>query len=152
MLRRAEHKLRGERVTFRIADALHLPFDDGQFDVVTIAFALRNLNTTADHFSAALRECRRVLRPGGRLVTVETTQPPGRPAQWVLRGYARWVVPLVGALISRHRPAYAYLSSTIPRFHGAPALAQIMRAAGFAEARFTYLTFGLVAVHEAWKA
>lgn len=131
------------------ADALNLPFPQGSFDVVTIAFALRNLRVSEERFAGALRECRRVLRPGGRLVTVETTQPPGVVTRRLMHCYVRWIVPQAGAWLSGMRAAYAYLAATIPRFYDAPTLSQRLIAAGFQQVKYTYLTCGLVAIHEA---
>ncbi len=152
MLSEAERRQAGDGIVFRQADATALPFPDASFDVVTVSFALRNLNVTAGRFAATLRECLRVLRPGGRLVTVETTQPPSAFVRWIVRRYVGLVVPRLGARLSGSRAAYAYLAGTIPRFHGAPELAAILRNAGFERAVYTYLTLGLVAIHEAVKA
>ena len=151
MLREAERRAAGG-IAFRQADATALPFTDGAFDVIAISFALRNLHVTTDRFTACLRECLRVLRPGGRLVTVETTQPPCAFVRWIVRRYVGLIVPRLGARLSGSRAAYAYLAGTIPRFHGAPELAAILRAAGFERVDYTYLTAGLVAIHEAVKA
>ncbi len=149
MLREAGRRRDTHGVAFQCADATRLPFADKSFDAVTIAFALRNLNADPDRFAACMQECCRVLRDGGRLVTVETSRPPTALARWVQRVYVKTVVPRLGAWVSGSRPAYAYLAATIPRFHGAPQLAEIMCAAGFRDVRYTYLTFGLVAMHEA---
>lgn len=151
MLHEARIRQSGDAIAFRQGDATALPFPDASFDLVTISFALRNLNVAADRFSACLRECQRVLRPGGRLVTVETTQSPYRLVRWIVRRYVGIVVPWLGTRLSGSRPAYAYLANTIPRFHGAPRLAAILNEADFAPVTFNYLTFGLVAIHDAIK-
>ena len=149
MIREAAKKFKGCGIVFQLANAAQLPFPDGHFDLLTIAFALRNLNVTRQNLDACLTEFRRVLRNGGRLIAVETTQPPRPAVRRLLHGYVRHCVPRVGAWLSGSPPAYAYLSSTIPRFYSAPELAGIMRAAGFAQVRHEYLSFGLVAIHEA---
>lgn len=151
MLAQARRRTASARIAFRQGDAAELPFPDRTFDLLTISFALRNLNVTRERFDRCLAEFRRVLRPGGRLITVETSQSPNSFARWLLRAYTGAVVPRVGARLSGSRRAYAYLASTIPRFHGAPELAGILRKAGFEPVNYTYLTLGLVAVHEAFK-
>jgi len=151
MLDEARRRSGADAITFLLADASRLPFTNESFDVTTISFALRNLNVTADRFAVCLRECLRVLRPGGRLITVETTQPPRVLVRWVLRRFLGIVVPRLGAWLSGSRPAYAYLSGTISRFHGAPQLAAILRDIGFGRVNYRYLTFGLVAIHQAVK-
>ena len=152
MLHEAERRHAGDGIVFRRGNATTLPFSDASFDVVTISFALRNLNVSADRFVACLRECHRLLRPGGHLVTVETTQPPNPVVRWIVHRYVGMIVPRLGARISGSRAAYAYMASTIPRFHGAPEFAAILRNAGFGRVVYTYLTLGLVAIHEAVKA
>lgn len=151
MLAEARRRAGSADIVFAQADAAMLPFPDDRFDLITISFALRNLNVSRARFESCLAEFRRVLRNHGRLITVETTQPPNPVARRVLRVYSRAIVPRVGAYLSGSRPAYAYLANTIPRFHGAPELAHILKQAGFREARYTYATFGLVAIHEAIK-
>lgn len=152
MIRAAARKSKALGIVFQLANAADLPFPDNHFDLVTISFALRNLNVTRANLSACLAEFRRVLRNGGRLLTLETTQPPIPAVRRLLHGYARTVVPRIGAILSGSRPAYAYLSGTIPRFYSAPELAGILCDAGFTRVQYTYLTFGLVAIHEAVKA
>lgn len=152
MIREAVRKYQAHGIVFQLANAADLPFPDKHFDLVTISFALRNLNVTRANLSVCLAEFRRVLRNGGRLLALETTQPPVPAIRRLLHGYARAVVPRVGAVLSGSRPAYAYLSGTIPRFYSAPELAVILYDAGFTQVQYTYLTFGLVAIHEAVKA
>jgi len=151
MLRQAARRSNVNGITFQQADATSLPFADESFDVVTISFALRNLSFTRERLTTSLRECLRVLRPDGRLVTVETTQPPTALVRRIMYGYVRTVVPRLGAFLSGSRTSYAYFSGTIPRFPGAPEFAATLRETGFGEVDYTYLTFGLVAIHEAVK-
>jgi demethylmenaquinone methyltransferase/2-methoxy-6-polyprenyl-1,4-benzoquinol methylase len=151
MLAEARHFAQSGRILFLNADATRLPFPDEQFDLVTVSFALRNLNVSPERFEACFSELRRVLRPGGRLVTVETSQPPNGLVRRILHAYARMLISALGGWISGARTSYAYLAATIPRFHSAPELAGVMRRVGFRESRFTHLTFGAVAVHESFK-
>jgi len=150
MLEEAERKRRAgagggyARVRFQAGDALALPLADGAFDAVTISFGLRNL---ADR-PRALAEIRRVLRPGGRLLVLEFSQPGPilRPFYFF---YLRRILPALAGWITRDRAAYDYLNASIVAFPGRAALAAELGAAGFAACAATGLTGGIVALHEA---
>jgi demethylmenaquinone methyltransferase/2-methoxy-6-polyprenyl-1,4-benzoquinol methylase len=131
----------GLPVSFVRGDALALPFRDGVFDAATIGFSLRNVASRARLFS----EMARVVRPGGRIVALETSQP--RPA--VVRALFRAHITLVSFLapLATSGAAYRYLVRTIIAFPGADAIADEMRAAGLAEVSYRRLMFGAVAVH-----
>lgn len=126
------------------ADALCLPFPDGSFDAVTLAFGLRNF---ADR-TAGLREMRRVLRAGGRACVLEFSHPVGWLAPLYF-AYLRWIMPRYAQFFTSERGAYEYLGDSIRAFPRQPDLANMMRAAGFSTARWTNLTFGIVALHVA---
>jgi demethylmenaquinone methyltransferase/2-methoxy-6-polyprenyl-1,4-benzoquinol methylase len=125
------------------ADALRLPFGDGQFDAVVSGFLVRNL---AD-VEAGIAEQVRVLRPGGMLVILETT--PG-PAWWPLaalyRLYFRRLVPLVGGLIAGDASAYTYLPESTLQFTAPEHLVEVLRADGLREVRIRRLAFGCLAI------
>jgi demethylmenaquinone methyltransferase/2-methoxy-6-polyprenyl-1,4-benzoquinol methylase len=131
-------------VTFRHGDGLALPLPDESVDAVTIAFGLRNL---ADR-PRGLREMRRVLRPGGRLLVLEFSQPHGwfRPLYLF---YLRRILPVFAGWVTGDRAAYVYLNETIEEFPGRAALSDELRAAGFSSVAATAMTFGIVALHEA---
>jgi demethylmenaquinone methyltransferase/2-methoxy-6-polyprenyl-1,4-benzoquinol methylase len=126
------------------ADALRLPFPDASFDAITIAFGLRNF---ADR-PAGLREMRRVLRPAGRAYVLEFSHPAAGIAA-VYFPYLRWVMPRYAQFFTKERGAYEYLADSILAFPRQPQLAEMMREAGFATARWTNLTLGIVAIHVA---
>jgi demethylmenaquinone methyltransferase/2-methoxy-6-polyprenyl-1,4-benzoquinol methylase len=127
------------------ADALRLPLRDASLDLVTIAFGFRNFA----NYRRGLAELRRVLKPGGALAVLEFTQPPNRAFAAAYNFYSRRILPRVGAWLSGSAEAYTYLPESVGKFPDAPSLAAEMRAAGFAEVRFEYLTFGVVALHVA---
>jgi demethylmenaquinone methyltransferase/2-methoxy-6-polyprenyl-1,4-benzoquinol methylase len=145
MLDLAREKARGraaEAVRFEWADALSLPYDAGRFDAVTVGFGVRNL---AD-LDRGLREMARVLRPGGRMVVLEITQPV-RPPLSVF--YSLWfdrVVPLLGTF-SGDDEAYSYLPESVRSFPGPGRLAEMMDAAGMEQIRWTVLAGGIIAIH-----
>ncbi len=151
MLRQATTKPGANQVAFVLADAKSLPFPDGAFDLITISFATRNLNVSRSSLIRSFAEFHRILRPGGRFVSVETSQPPSGLIKKLFHLYVRLTVKPVGYIISRSRVAYAYLSNTIPRFYTADDLADILREAGFAQVDFQRMTLGVAAIHKAVK-
>ena len=132
-----------QRVHFIQGDALTLPFADASFDCVTSGFTLRNVTDVPQ----AMRELRRVVRPGGRVVTLEASQPSLLPVRWGNRLYITLMLPLLGRLIAGDAEAYTYLRSSMIRFYDAPSLAAVMREAGLGRVRYKRLMFGSAAVH-----
>ncbi|RZS44501.1 demethylmenaquinone methyltransferase/2-methoxy-6-polyprenyl-1,4-benzoquinol methylase [Herbihabitans rhizosphaerae] len=127
------------------ADAFHLPFATGSFDAVTVTFGLRNMNDTV----AALREMRRVTRPGGRLVICEVSQPRLRPIRWLYHHTVLRVLPLITRPFSSNSAAYEYLSESMRTWHAQRDLAELIAKAGWGEVEWLDLTFGVVALHRA---
>jgi demethylmenaquinone methyltransferase/2-methoxy-6-polyprenyl-1,4-benzoquinol methylase len=146
----AKKKAAGARylhIAFRQGDGLALPLADASFDAITISFGLRNLADRA----RGLREMRRVLRPGGRLVVLEFSQPYRwfRPVYFF---YLRHVLPRIAGWVTGDRAAYEYLNDTITQFPDRAALAAEISAAGFSDVQAEPLTLGTVALHSARKA
>lgn len=152
MLTLARAKSMARPVEFVLGDVKRLPFPDGTFDLLTISFATRNINLSREILAANFTEFRRVLRPGGRFVNLETSQPGSRIVRALFHSYVRLLVRRVGTKISGSRAGYAYLSTTIPRFYGADELTGILREAGFASVSCERLFFGAAAIHTAEKA
>lgn len=123
-------------------DGLNLPFRDGGFDVVTIAFGLRNM---AD-VERGLREMRRVLRPGGRLGVLEFTTPVNPLVRFGYLLYFRHVLPAIGDMVSG-TTAYRYLSKSVLAWPTPDELAATMRRCGFARVRYRHLSFGIAVLH-----
>ncbi len=143
MLSRVRGK--GERLLSLAADALALPFPDDSFDVVTVAFGVRNLEDRARGFS----EVQRVLATGGCLVVLEFTPAPRGLIGAAYRVYSRAVLPRIAALVSRNPDAYRYLPASVDEFPTAEKLADELDAAGYRDVTFERLAFGTVAVHHA---
>jgi demethylmenaquinone methyltransferase / 2-methoxy-6-polyprenyl-1,4-benzoquinol methylase len=141
MLRLARQKAasRGMGLPFVAADALHLPFPDASFDATTIAFGIRNL----DDPLAGLREMRRVVRPGGRVLVLEFGQPQGRCFAPVYRLYSRRVLPMLGHWVTGKRTAYEYLRRTAAVFPSGAAFVELMHRSGLGPVRAVPLTFGI---------
>jgi demethylmenaquinone methyltransferase / 2-methoxy-6-polyprenyl-1,4-benzoquinol methylase len=134
-------------VRFEWADALQLPYDAGRFDAVTVGFGVRNL---AD-LDRGLSEMARVLRPGGRLVILEITQPTRPPLSTF---YSLWfdrIVPLLGSF-SGDPEAYSYLPESVRSFPSPAGLAERMDRAGLERIRYTVLAGGIIAIHSGAKA
>lgn len=135
-------------VSFSVADAQALPFADASFDVVTVAFGVRNLPDRAANF----REVLRVLRPGGRYVILEFSTPGWAPWRAVYHLYLGYVIPLLGSLLTRgDRASFEYLNASIRSFPDQSSLARELELAGFASAEWKNLTGGIVAIHSAVK-
>jgi demethylmenaquinone methyltransferase / 2-methoxy-6-polyprenyl-1,4-benzoquinol methylase len=125
------------------ADAQQLPLRDGSMDGALVAFGIRNVAS----LDAALREVHRVLAPGAQFVILEFTTPRWRIVRAAYHLYFHHVVPVVGGAISGHPSAYRYLPTSVAHFPAEPELAARMRAAGFADVRWTSLTLGVAAIH-----
>jgi demethylmenaquinone methyltransferase/2-methoxy-6-polyprenyl-1,4-benzoquinol methylase len=147
MLQRARQKSAGSALRWVEADALHLPYADARFDLVTAAFGLRNL---AD-YDAGLREIVRVLRPGGECGILDFGEPKGLIGK-LYRIYFRRVLPAVGTLISGVRGPYTYLPASVERFPAPSEMLDRMRRAGFREAAWTPYTMGIAGLYRGRKA
>jgi demethylmenaquinone methyltransferase/2-methoxy-6-polyprenyl-1,4-benzoquinol methylase len=133
----------GVRITYVEGDALSLPFADATFDVVTIAFGLRNLASV----ERGLRELLRVTRGGGRVCVLEFSQPSVPGLRGLFGFYFTRVLPRVGGLLSGSRGAYEYLPDSVSRFPDQRRLAGLMRGVGFEGVGFENLTGGIAAIH-----
>ncbi|GJQ30989.1 MAG: demethylmenaquinone methyltransferase [Phycisphaerae bacterium] len=136
------------KVTYIEGDATALPFDTGSFDVVSIAFGIRNVSDVPK----ALGEFHRVLRPGGRLIVLEFDTPRNRIVRWLNTLYCARIMPRTATWISGDRSgAYAYLPASVNTFMSREALKDFMHDAGFARMDDESLTLGLCACYRAWK-
>jgi demethylmenaquinone methyltransferase/2-methoxy-6-polyprenyl-1,4-benzoquinol methylase len=134
----------GERIALVEADTLRLPFGDNLFQIVCVAFGLRNLSDT----DAGLREMVRVCRLGGRVAVLEFSLPTAWPLRTLYGWYFRQVLPRVGEALARNRQgAYNYLPTSVGRFPQAEALAARMEAAGLARVRFHRFTLGIASLY-----
>jgi demethylmenaquinone methyltransferase / 2-methoxy-6-polyprenyl-1,4-benzoquinol methylase len=142
----AKKKKNGAAPSWIEADALNLPFPAEHFDLVTSAFGFRNLA----NYDAGLCEIVRVLRPGGECGILDFGEPEG-PIGALYRFYFRQVLPRIGTFISGVRGPYAYLPASVERFPAPEEMLQRMKAAGFAEARWTPYTFGIAGLYRGKK-
>lgn len=129
-----------------VCDAEHLPFPEGEFDLVTVAFGLRNMTDKA----AALKQMHRVLKPGGKLMVLEFSKVAA-PLEKIYDVYSFKVLPWLGKRIANDETSYRYLAESIRMHPGPQELAQMLRDAGFDVVRFSTMTAGVVALHQAIK-
>ena len=136
-----------DSIRFEREDCTALSYSDNTFDAVTAAFGIRNF---AD-LDKGLSEMCRVLRPGGHLSIVELTTPVKFPMRQLFHIYAHTVLPVYGRLISKDTSAYTYLTKTIEAFPQGERMMEILKKAGFREASFQRLTFGICTLYTATK-
>ncbi len=134
-------------ISFAKEDCLQLSYEDNTFDAVTAAFGIRNF---AD-LDKGLREMCRVLKPGGHLSIVELTQPVSFPMKQLFHLYSHTILPVYGRLISKDSSAYTYLTKTIEAFPQGERMMDILKKAGFRDAAFRRLTFGISTLYTATK-
>lgn len=134
-------------ISFKREDCMSLTFDDETFDAVTAAFGIRNF----PDLDRGLREMCRVMKKGGHLSIVELTTPVTFPMKQLFKIYSHTVLPLYGKIVSNDRQAYAYLTATIEAFPQGERMVDILHKAGFRNASFRRLTFGICTMYFATK-
>jgi demethylmenaquinone methyltransferase / 2-methoxy-6-polyprenyl-1,4-benzoquinol methylase len=145
--KKAEKNLLGAPVSFMVADAQELPFEDASFDVVTVAFGVRNFPDRPRNFAEVLR----VLRPGGRYVILEFSRPTFAPWRAFYHFYLRHAIPAIGGILTGDRAGFVYLNDSIRQFPTQEPLAEELRAAGFTTVTWQDMSGGIVALHTAIK-
>jgi demethylmenaquinone methyltransferase/2-methoxy-6-polyprenyl-1,4-benzoquinol methylase len=140
-----------DRTDFILGRADSLPFPEGCFDTVGISFAFRNLTYRSPLRFPHLAEVWRVLRPGGRYVIVESSQPENRVVRAFFHVYLRAFVGPMGVLLSGKRGAYRYLAESVARFYKPDEIREMLLAAGFGEVSYRPLFLGATGIHVAKK-
>ena len=134
-------------ISFAREDCTKLTFADNTFDAVTAAFGIRNFSD----LDKGLAEMCRVLKPGGHLSIVELTTPVSFPMKQLFRIYSHTVLPVYGRLVSKDPSAYSYLTKTIEAFPQGETMVEAFKKAGFRQASFRRLTFGICTMYLATK-
>lgn len=134
-------------VDYCLVNAESLPFDDNSFDCISISFGLRNVT----HKEEALKSMARCLKPGGRAIILEFSQPTNETFRKVYDAYSFNVIPKLGELISDDRDSYQYLVESIRKHPAQEELKQMMLDSGFDRVRYHNLTGGIVALHIGYK-
>ena len=129
-----------KQIAFGKADCMSLPFHDGEFNMVTVAYGVRNFGSLLQ----GLREIRRVLAKGGVLCVIELSCPRGKATSMLYNFYSRRVIPFIGKKVSGDSRAYSYLPESIAACPQREEMALLMRQAGFTDVKWKSLTFGAV--------
>ena len=145
--KRAEAEQMGVSLDWVVGDAMSLPFADNSFDVYTISFGIRNVTRPQE----ALNEAYRVLRPGGRLMVLEFSQIPTPMMQKAYDLYSFNVIPQMGQMIAGDHDSYQYLVESIRKFPDQETFLGMVKAAGFANAKYRNLSMGIACLHSGWK-
>ncbi|MBI2235043.1 MAG: bifunctional demethylmenaquinone methyltransferase/2-methoxy-6-polyprenyl-1,4-benzoquinol methylase UbiE [Micavibrio aeruginosavorus] len=130
-----------------VGNAEALPMDSESVDVYTISFGLRNVT----HIDDALREAWRVLKPGGRFFCLEFSRVDEPFLAKIYDAYSFRIIPRIGQVVAKDRDSYQYLVESIRKFPPQKALEKRLYQAGFDRVKITNLSFGIAAIHEAWK-
>ncbi|WP_374687895.1 ubiquinone/menaquinone biosynthesis methyltransferase, partial [Promineifilum sp.] len=136
-----------ETIRWVAADTLRLPFPDDTFDAVTSGFLMRNVIDVP----GACREQRRVIKPGGRVVVLESSPPKDNLLKPFIKIHLNTIIPTLGRLVTGEADAYRYLPDSTQGFQGPEELAATMRAAGFVDVQYKLFMFGTIAVHVGTK-
>ena len=145
--KRAEAEQMADSLDWVVGDAMALPFPNNSFDVYTISFGIRNVTRPQE----ALNEAYRVLRPGGRVMVLEFSQLPNEALQKAYDLYSFNVIPRMGKLIANDSESYQYLVESIRNFPDQETFLNMVRQAGFENAKYRNLTMGVAALHSGWK-
>ncbi len=132
-----------KHISFIEGDSLKMPFADDTFDMVTVAYGVRNF----EHLEDGYREMLRVLKPGGVLCVIELSEPANAPIKSLYRLYSRNVIPFIGRLVSKDTRAYSYLPESIAACPQRGEMTAMMERAGFREASFKSLTLGVITIY-----
>lgn len=149
----AKAKLLNKRlnISFTNGEAASIPFPDGYFDCVGVAFAFRNMTYKNPLANRHIAEILRVLSPGGRCVIVESSQPETGIIRKLYHLYLRWFVRRVGSALSGNRGAYSYLAESAAKYYTARELEELLITAGFRQVSFHPFLFGVTGIYSATK-
>ncbi len=143
MLSEARKRFSSQAIHWQAGDANNLPYKDNTFESVTFGYLLRNV----DDSLVVLKEIHRVLKPGGRVVCLDTTPPEKNILYPFIRFHFRFGIPLLGRFIASDETAYSYLTGSTMDFHKAEELAEIFRQAGFTGVEYKKFMMGTIGVH-----
>ncbi len=135
------------QINWVCGDAMRMPFNNSTFDVYTISFGIRNVT----NISKTLSEAYRVLKPGGRLMILEFSSVNNDLISWIYDKYSFNIIPRLGEFVSNDRESYQYLVESIRKFPNQEKFSEMIINEGFKKVKYRNLTFGIAALHSAWK-
>lgn len=136
-----------ERIEMIQGDAEKMPFDNDVFDVITVAFGVRNF----EYLNVGLAEIHRVLKPGGKFIILEFSQPEAFPMKQLYAFYSKQILPRIGKKISKDQSAYTYLPDSVKAFPYGKEMIGILKNAKFTQSSNKKLTFGIASIYESSK-
>jgi demethylmenaquinone methyltransferase/2-methoxy-6-polyprenyl-1,4-benzoquinol methylase len=136
-----------EKIELLYGDSENLPFKDNSFDAVIVAFGVRNF----ENLDKGLSEIQRVIKPGGHIVVLEFSKPSGSPWKQLYHVYSKYILPLIGRLISKDKSAYTYLPESVQAFPDGDRFLGHLTLAGFHKTQCSPLTFGISSLYTAAK-
>lgn len=149
MLDQARRKKRDRHsnITYILSDAKHLPFADNNFDAVTVSFGMRNIPDTG----LALREIKRVLKPGGKFICLELTRPPEGWFRTVYEWYVFRMMPFIAEIVVKTAAPYLYLPRSIKAFYPPGEFRRLITESGFTDVTIHSMTRGIATIYRAVK-
>ncbi len=132
-----------DHIDLQLGDSERMNFDTGTFDIVTVAFGVRNF----EHLEQGLKEMCRILKPGGKVIILEFSMPVHFPMKQLYRFYFRYVLPVVGGWISGNKGAYTYLPESVMKFPQGEAFLKILTRCGFRNAIRQKLSAGIASIY-----
>ncbi|MHC9089597.1 bifunctional demethylmenaquinone methyltransferase/2-methoxy-6-polyprenyl-1,4-benzoquinol methylase UbiE [Tenacibaculum sp. IMCC1] len=151
MLQVGRHKIAktdlSNKIKMIVGDSENIPFPDNTFDAITVSFGVRNF----ENLDKGLTEILRVLKPGGKFVVLETSNPTKFPFKQGYKLYTNYILPIIGKLFSKDKVAYSYLSKTANSFPFGKAFNNILQKNGFKNAKNIPVTFGVASIYTALK-
>lgn len=145
--KKIEAKGLSQIITLKQADSEALPFEDNTFDIVTVAFGVRNF----ENLEKGISEIYRVLKPNGKILVLEFSQPTGFPFKQVYQFYFKNILPTLGKLVSKDSSAYTYLPESVNAFPSGKAFTSVLEKTGFTQTSFRPVTFGVATIYQGTK-
>ncbi|MFY7672092.1 bifunctional demethylmenaquinone methyltransferase/2-methoxy-6-polyprenyl-1,4-benzoquinol methylase UbiE [Tenacibaculum sp. MEBiC06402] len=136
-----------DKIEMVVGDSENIPFEDNTFDAITVSFGVRNF----ENLDKGLTEIHRVLKPGGKFVVLETSNPTKFPFKQGYKFYTNFILPVIGKLFSKDKVAYSYLSESANSFPFGEAFNNILTKNGFKNANSLPVTFGVASIYTSTK-
>lgn len=151
MMKLGEEKVKAKGldkvISFQLGDSEKLPFENNTFDAITVGFGVRNFA----HLEVGMKGMYDALKPGGMLAVLEFSKPHKFPMKQLTNFYYKFILPLVGRMVSSDKRAYTYLPESIQAFPEGPAFLEVMKKSGFSDVRWQPLTFGVASIYTGIK-